>query len=136
MRRLAPGERASFPVEAAKPWNHSGLELVAGRRYRLEVVAVEDWRDASLPADPERGVLEVPWLIGNPIARLGLRVRKINYFVLVGCIDEDERLAFPIGAGRTIAAPATGELTAFANDWRIAYGNNRGRLTLAVEALG
>lgn len=75
--------------------------------------------------------------------RFGLRVppsklRGAHFLSLIGtleCVGDGHRPREPflIRNGMVWKAPADGVLHAFANDWRIAYGNNRGCLTLAVS---
>lgn len=134
MRRLGPGERASFTVLARRRWNDSGVLLEAGRGYRLTVADIVDWKDWWLEADPETGVRSPPAWLERPWARSLRRVPNAALLALIGCIDHDPTTAFRIGRGCAYAAARTGELSAFANDVPGFYWNNSGQLTLVVEA--
>lgn len=136
MHRLGPGERASFTVLARRRWNDSGVLLESGRRYRLTVAGIVDWKDWWLEADPETGVRSVPdWLEWPPVRRLR-RVPTAPLLALVGCIGRDPSTAFRIGRGCDYAPATAGELSAFANDVPGFYWNNSGRLSVRVEVLG
>jgi hypothetical protein len=104
------------------------VRLVAGTRYRLR--ATGRWRDASIETDPA-GYVSV-----NLLQRLTERWRRAPaapWFALVGAIDRRKETLFVIGTGSTVQAPATGQLTCFANDLRGFYFNNSGAVVLELE---
>ncbi|MBK1718432.1 DUF2235 domain-containing protein [Thiocystis violacea] len=61
-RLLAPGELAECRIYAAQHWNHTGLYLEQGVRYRFR--AQGEWLDSRLKCGPA-GVLEGPFQIGR-----------------------------------------------------------------------
>ncbi|WP_207062235.1 DUF2235 domain-containing protein [Motiliproteus sp. SC1-56] len=126
-------------VFAHKPYNHSGLHLIKGERYRFSVIGDQQWRDGGITCGPEGwnregvelGLQELPIRMTEPFRRCP----QANWFCLIGAIgDKDEHL-FPIGRGTTLEAPETGELCLFANDLMRFYGNNMGKLKVTVERL-
>lgn len=125
---LAVGEVMTRPILAREAWNDTGILLVAGQEYRL--TATGRWVDWYIPCDadgfasPNPAFWPFEWLRRAPAER---------WFALVGALERDPRTMFLIGAQRTVIAPASGELTCFANDVWLAYWNNRGALQLTVE---
>lgn len=115
-------------IDSTKPWNHTGIQLEAGKSY--EMTATGEWVDKIYACGPDG--YNSPNLLMR-LAEFKRRVPKAKWFALIGAIDEDLATAFVIGGGYTFQAPRSGELTAFANDWASKYGNNRGSVELTVR---
>lgn len=141
--------RATKPVTqeckvcARTLWNDTGIDLKQGVAYRFEVNG--EWKDWYMLCDengPRSPLLRVLTLPLRPGLRLSpLRNWQANFCSLVGMIGaQDEtrirRDAFLIGDGMVMCAPYSGRLHTFANDWKSAYGNNKGHLTLTVIEVG
>jgi hypothetical protein len=129
---LRSGECRDVRVDAAEPWNRSGILLERGAVYDFRVESVDEpWVDNGIPATPGRG-----WITWHRFAywplRVFARVPSRNWYTLIGAIGRDREHFFYIGDGTTHAATATGELLSFANDKADKYRNNHGRLTLRV----
>ena len=124
-------------------WNQTGIQVRRGHTYRLTPSGCwTDWFVPSNASGPKSRLVSCAMLLMRPGLRLPpWRDLKANFFSLVVCIQEGESIpqrlpedAFLVGKkGLTWTASKDGQLLAFANDWKIAYGNNKGSLTLEVE---
>jgi hypothetical protein len=121
------GTRKTAVILAKPHWNLTGIELTAGERYAMS--AKGRWVDWFIPHGPE----------GDPSNSFymkmfeGLRrMKKENWFKLIGALNADVSTAFPIGRGCDYTAQANGQLTCFANDVKGLYFNNYGYVTLTV----
>ena len=115
-------------IAANAPWNDTGIDLVAGARYRMS--ARGSWHDRQFRSGPE-GVAPQNWV--QRIFAPMLRFPNGHYMTLVGCIDQDIGNAFAIGDEAYFKATRYGRLWCFANDVRFAYGNNSGAIELTVD---
>ncbi len=141
-RRISPASQ-EVSISSACSWNETGIQVKRGHRYDLKPSGTwTDWIvlcDASGPRvpflrcvmDPSRPRLRYP----------PGRDALAHFFSLVVCVHTQPQVpdqvpgdAFlvPREGIRAWTAPADGRLLAFANDWKSAYGNNRGALTLRV----
>ena len=109
-------------------WNRTGIKVEAGVRYAL--TATGTWIDKKYESSPDG--YRSPNLLMK-LAEFRRRMRHANWFALIGALDEDESTQFVIGSERDYTPPRSGELTCFANDWRSAYSNNTGTVTLTVK---
>ncbi len=149
---LAPGEHATVPVYAGRPWNAAGLYLVAGR-YTL--TAEGEWLDAGVraTADGASGVHPgrllhlagsvlgageglIRAMTGNELAEVPLSKREddLRWMELV-CIVANEAVDGQhqrLYRDAEVNLSCPGYLYAFANDAWTAYGNNRGSVQLTV----
>jgi hypothetical protein len=131
-RPLRGGECLDVGVDAAEPWNRSGILLEQGAVYDLRVESIDrPWVDGSIPATPGRG-----WTTWQRFAywplRFLARYPSRNWYTLIGAIGMDRAQFFYIGDATRYTATATGELVSFANDKADKYWNNHGHLTLRV----
>jgi hypothetical protein len=143
MRQHLSGDTPCVSVLARPRWNHTGLRVVAGMRYRLS--ATGRWTDLQIDAGP-RGypTSAAPWY-SRWILRLAEGSRRVpaaNWFALIVAIGEDEGTACNVFANRADlvegvewTAPRDGELCCYANDVRSAYWNNSGKIELTVRQL-
>jgi hypothetical protein len=127
MTSLNPGQTVTVPIDSRLKWNDTGVLLRAGARY--EFSATGTWHDRQYATDAD----------GYPSSTLLLklaeplrRVRSANWFTLIGAIDRDERSAFRMGSKGVFSAAKDGQLTCFANDTPLTYGNNSGSVSLTV----
>jgi hypothetical protein len=114
----------SIEVNSREKWNDSGLDLVAGMRYRLTVSGV--WRDAGHPAGPDG------WQ-GTVASNLFVwlrRARQMPWFALVGSINKEQPYFHLMPP--EFVSPANGRLYCFANDAPGFYFNNEGSLKLEI----
>lgn len=123
----------SLKIAADRKWVDTGIDLVAGRTYRLE--ARGEWADQLKSCGPE-GYCSRDY--PRPIVALVLwaavpfrRMPTARWLALVG--STDQRHHFRIGAGRTLLARRSGRLWCFANDMGSRYGNNKGSVDLVVR---
>lgn len=121
---------ADAVVAAWAPWNDTAIDLAAGGRYRMHANGI--WFDRQFKATPA-GI--APQNFVQRIAVPLLRFANGRYMTLIGCIDKNMDSAFVIGDNVEITAPTSGRLWCFANDVRLAYGNNSGSINLRVERL-
>lgn len=122
------GESATAKVRARVFWNETGIRLTAGEHYLM--TATGQWVDFYLKHGPDGGP--------SPNARMRAfepkrRLPHENWFVLAGALDSDPGTAFAIGSHREYTAPASGQLTCFANDVEGYYWNNWGSVLLTVK---
>ena len=106
-------------------WNTPDqAHLESGGRY--EITAAGAWFDASIRSTPG-GYRNLSFL-----QRRTERFRRSAgglWFELTGEVDGR---TFPIGRATEILAEADGELVCWANDVRIAFGNNSGSVDVTV----
>lgn len=129
-------------VYAHLKYNHTGIYLVAGKKYKIEVIDAKkkQWRDGSMENidgkgwdrdDVKWGLRELPIKLAEPFRRV--TKRGVKWFTLCGCIGTDDKSAFVIGNKLDKYSPTeSGELCAFANDLDGYYGNNSGCLRIRV----
>lgn len=137
-KTLETGQSSSFPVRAAYKYNWSGVRLVRGARYRLEIPGDQRWMDASISCGPDGWRSEdLPWYQETVVGWFEDRRRlpSANWFELAGSLGDDGDAFFRIGHGgedHIYTAPHDGDLYAFANDLDSRYGNNSGSLLVTV----
>lgn len=124
---MDPGQTCTMSVDAKTRWNHTGVHLQAGQRYRLSAAGVWADRGKSCGPDGHDGDRWVFRLTGCL-----RRARRLPWFALAGAVGENLDTAFLIGSGTEISPSSGGELTCFANDVSVMYGNNSGSLLLTV----
>lgn len=161
--RVSEGEPVEFGFCSRCLDCWSGVRVEAGRRYAVEVVGLEGWRDGSWRADtveqalggwrdlsdpgfPQMGFLER--LAKGPaiwLARRFRRMPKAEWFqVFIGVkptasTDAVEGTETPperlVESGQTFTPEVSGELYFFVNDLKSKYGNNQGRMRLRVSVV-
>jgi hypothetical protein len=125
---LLPGQSIEISgIDAAKPWNRTGLLLECGVSYRYEVVSYSSWRDGAYETDPD-GYFKAHLAPFFMLRRYPLA----KWFKLMGAVGTSAWHYFPIGRGCTRRARSSGELYCFANDASFRYWNNEGLLVLKV----
>jgi hypothetical protein len=126
MITLEQGKPNSVNIHAKKFWNHTVIGLKVGQQYLLK--AEGKWIDWYIETDANgysRWYLR-PYEIFR-------RMRRENWFALIGTIGESLNNAFLIGMGPTdYMPPISGELVCFANDMPGFYWNNYGSVQLTV----
>ena len=127
-QELTAGQSVTVTIRSHEKWNHTGVLLDRGVRYRF--VAKGIWCDFYKPvtADGYDSLLFTP-------AENKLRGKDMNWFSLVGCVGENQDNVFLIGRKREFIAMDDGELTCFANDVSNMYWNNWGSVRLTVTRL-
>jgi hypothetical protein len=129
---LQSGECADIKVDAADPWNRSGIMFEQGAVYTFRVISVDEpWVDDKIPSTPDQG-----WTTWHRIAywpfRFLARYPSRNWYTLIGAIGEEKKHFFYLGTSAKHTATASGEFMCFANDKMNKYHNNHGRLTLRI----
>lgn len=126
------GDSVSARIHARPRWNDTGIRLVSGEEYRFTVPTdaahlPQQWTDWTIVTTADGFsrwyLIPLEWMRRAP---------KDNWFALMGAFDRRRDTIFLIGTTRTLRAPRTGELTCFANDVWLAYGNNHGSVVLTV----
>lgn len=121
MTQLAIGASLSLRVDPRPLFVPTGLEIASGERYRF--AASGKWKDWCRVVEAT-GWRQWPLHLSN-------RVPGTAFFCLCGCIGEDDRNAFAIGASLdwtvpdSVAGFSDRRLKLFANDWCCMYFNNR-----------
>jgi len=129
---LSSGECADIEVDAADPWNRSGIMLEQGAVYNFQVKSVDEpWVDDTISSKPDRGWTTWHRFVFWPLRFLA-RYPSRNWYTLIGAIGEEREHFFYIGVTARHTATVTGEFMSFANDKADKYHNNHGRLTLRV----
>ncbi|GAA5124950.1 DUF2235 domain-containing protein [Luteolibacter yonseiensis] len=122
-------------VRADLYWNDSGIDVVAGKRYRLLVNRFEGVWDAGIPVPDPSGITRVSRIQ----SLLGwLKRSKIHRYMQLLCTvqrDSSTILAFE-GNQVEFIATKSGKLSFFMNDVPWFYWNNRGYATIHIEELG
>ena len=121
------GETQTAIILAKPHWNLTGIQLLAGEQYTMS--AEGRWVDWFIPHGPEGDPSDSFYMKAFEPLR---RMKKENWFALIGALNSDIASAFLIGAGCNYAAQTSGELTCFANDVEGFYFNNYGQVTLSV----
>ncbi|MEX2131116.1 MAG: DUF2235 domain-containing protein [Pseudohongiellaceae bacterium] len=143
LRRLTVGESVEAHAFAHKKFNHSGVLVEAGGKYKFEVKKKggrdQEWRDAGIVCTAlgwNRKSVKKGW---KEIAIQGMepfrRYPQADWFHLIGSVGDDEHGHFPVGKGCTQEITSTGELCLFANDLDRFYGNNFGKLIVTISRI-
>lgn len=119
-------------VSADTLWNHTGIILERGVKYRFSAQGV--WKDSNIECGPDgyemrQALPKYKWLIFWAAQFLKLLSTGERWFQLLGKVGDN---VFVIGTNTVLTAPASGELLCAANDARGFFGNNEGTLTLVV----
>lgn len=125
------GESEVAVIDAREPWNETGIRLITGEQYHFR--ADGEWVDWFVTCDAD-GYDSV-----NSVQRMSESLRRSprdRWFVLVGTLGRDTGKIFRIGKDSTFAPDSTADLFCFANDVRLAYWNNRGKVELTVTRIG
>lgn len=142
---LRVGDSRRVRVIARTFVNWTGITLVAGQRYRFDVVGNPPfekglWVDSGVRTTAD-GFATCPVdALCAPFRSLR-RIPDANWFVMSGGLGDPSPLAldlhhrFVIGDRRTMTAPATGHLGLFANDVSTMYWNNEGAITMTVTRI-
>ncbi|QKE65051.1 hypothetical protein HNE05_17395 [Aquipseudomonas campi] len=133
MERLEIGQRKDgIEVNSALRWNRSGIRVMSGEHYQVQA-SLDIWRDASIPSDANGQAGSAlqncfKWLI---------RCKAATWFQLVAALGESDKQLFPLGLDAHLNIPdgTDAELTLFANDVSLAYGNNRGSVWVSLTRL-
>jgi hypothetical protein len=128
---LQTGESITVTVQASKKWNETGIRLIAGQEYEFK--ATGEWVDLIYHSDAE-GYASPNWYMR--MSERWRRVRKDNWFALIGALDYDPSSFFKIGTSCMKVMERSGTLTCFANDVSIMYWNNKGSIQLTVTRIG
>lgn len=127
IQSLSVGESATRLIAAQNLWNDTGIRILVDQEYHFTTTG--QWIDWYVACDADGFVSPSPALWPFEWLR---RVPYAPWFALIGAIDRDQRTQFLIGTNRKIIAPASGELTCFANDTAFAYWNNIGSVEVTI----
>lgn len=130
LRKLYPGE--SIPVQVDPREHHYPTGVVVGANERYAFSAEGKWKDLFITCGAEGWPESGRWAWFRRWNPMNIFARKHfkPMFLLCGNVGEDDRTKFPIGAaelGWSVPQklPEDRQLYLFANDWRIAYCNNK-----------
>ena len=125
--RPASNQPATVQIDSRCVWRHTGVQVEQGVTYELR--ASGTWVDKTYSSGPDGYDSPNTFM---KLAEVGKRVRSAKWFALIGALDEDDKTMFVIGSQATFSPTRSGELVAFANDWKSKYGNNHGEVTLTI----
>ncbi len=125
---LAENESVLVYSAACRSRNSSGIHLVNGSEYELQIVEYERWKDKGLAATPIDGVA-APTCIMKLFAPLKYAWEH-NWLVLLGGVDGTKFSA--IGSGMRLRPDQSGEFISLANDAKLFYGNNTGEVIVKI----
>ena len=117
-------------IDSRPLWNNTGIEVEAGRKYQLR--AHGQWTDKEYVCGPAG--YQSPDLLLR-LLEWARRAPKCNWFALIGSLDSNEKELFLIGDEVIYTPSRAGTLTCFANDTRLTYSNNHGKVILIVTQL-
>lgn len=126
------GQSQRITVEAPLLWGGDPvLQVVAGEKYHIVVPPGQYWYDSWVKTTPKGFFNPLLWFSGR-------RVKGVKCFALCGSIGQgDQPYCFYIGDQDTdLTVPKSGNLYFFPNDSKDHYGNNSGRVVVAVRRLG
>ena len=129
--RLTVGDApVKVEVAAERFWNElPQVYLEAGGKYEFAVVdGPHNWIDGDVTETNGAEGYELPAL--KPFKKLA-RLDSAGWMALVGSVDRTD--FFRIGKSNTFTPKQSGEFSCFANDAIFKYGNNKGRLTVAIK---
>lgn len=115
-------------IDPSVRWNHTGVQLQRGRRYRIRMPIGQRWRDLCFKCRPEgyTNLLVAPF---TPFLRVrGAQRQSARFFTRIGTIGGSTQDAFIIGGD--------GELVCFANAVPWANRNNYDSIKIDLESLG
>ena len=125
--KLNTGETRTITVSARdKKGGDFILDVSPGESYSFKVAPGQQWKDWYIDCDAE-GYPKKP-LFPEP------RLRGVNYFCLCGLLESDSgQCLFKIGKELlSHKIISEGKLYYFANDFSLAYWNNKGVISLDV----
>lgn len=126
MKRLNIEDSTIAEIKADVEWNKTGVELIKGNTYKLEVVGDAKWKDWFITSGPE-GFTK--WYLHLSSGKK--RMKNENWFALIGTYNGEN--PFLIGSGLPeFKALMTGELICYANDVMGFYWNNSGAIELKI----
>ena len=112
-------EQISVVVHASRRWTDSGVDVVAGERWRL--VSSGEWTDWRIKCDAA-GFDEPRLRLFEPLRRLP----TAPWFGLVASIDKTRHTFTYVGREADLVPARSGRLYLFANDVAGMYWNNSG----------
>jgi hypothetical protein len=112
-------------IDSKAKWNETGINLVAGRRYRYQATGF--WKDWYIECDANGYSSSLLSLVGWM-----KRIPSAKWFQLIGVVNKDASHIIKLGTDGIFTAPASGHLWVFANDAEFAYGNNSGVVELYI----
>lgn len=125
-----PAQSLDFSFCTKQRWAHTGVHVLRGHQYKVEVVDMSKVFDWFVPVHNLEGW---PWLwarvTASPIAWLR-RAPSEPWFALIATVDGTcpERLL----QDGIYLAPKSGELVCYFNDTWFSYWNNRGVASLRL----
>src|SRR5262249_21646174 len=87
---LTTGQSVTVTIDSHEKWNHTGIHLDRGQRYRF--VAKGVWCDLYKPVNANG----YDSLLFTPVEK-NLRGKEWNWFALIGCVGENPDSIFLIG---------------------------------------
>ncbi|WAK00756.1 hypothetical protein [Methylobacter sp. YRD-M1] len=113
-------------IDSKAKWKNTGINLVAGRRYRYQVIG--RWKDWYIECDANGYSNFLMNLVGCL-----KRVPSAKWFQLIGVVNKNTSHIIKLGTDGTFTAPVSGLLWVFANDAEFAYCNNSGSVELHIH---
>ena len=123
----------SIDVAADRGWQSSGIELEAGKKYRLEATGQFQVADKGKPWMSEAGGVTIRYVHGQPLGLLQAAVRPDDF----DATKEQSPLASPqpVGLDSVLTPTHSGTLYLRINDAPGELADNSGKLTVRVTRL-
>lgn len=132
--RLSGGESKKVTICACRPWNDSGIAVLAGQSYAFNIVSTTHWVDGWVESDPIDGWQGIGYKAIGFLSGWLKRSDKAPWYALVGSVGMDDNHAFAVVESKdgSVTMDRSGVLYFFANDMDGRYFNNKGEVILEV----
>jgi uncharacterized protein (DUF2235 family) len=128
---LAAQQTRTLDLEfsSSSPYFPTGVFVVQGQHYEVNVTETSEWKDASLPASPDGLSNRSDEMI---VQKWLKRDRQADVFMLMAAIGPDADHRTAIGKNGQFTAAVSGPLYLFVNDVPGFYHNNQGTATVTI----
>lgn len=130
---MKPGDKITRCIDSKKKWNEEqSVPMIKGAKYRITANKKQQWKDSHL-------ISYADGINGNLFNKLGalLKLKRHNaskWMCLMGSLNKTKPCV-EIGMGCEYKCPESGKFYFFANDAWWFYGNNCGKIEIAVERI-
>jgi hypothetical protein len=132
---LSVGDSAVVEIWARRRANHTQIVVKEGSQYSFVIPSGQIWTDWFIRTDAN-GYPHGPLPIIQEAFRSTKPLPDDNWFLLAGAINRPDHTPFPIGGNPVEKRmPSNGELILFANDAKLFYWNNFGRIQVIITRL-
>lgn len=129
--QLQTNQEIEIPVFARDYYSRHSILIEPGHKYMLTCKPRQYWWDWFIPSSPQGYRNFFAEWVG-----LKLRVESAKCFCLCGVYNKDEITVFKISNGTLInSQQESTSLYFFANDYKKAFWNNWGKITITVRRI-